>query len=83
MTRENRARPIPDAPGEQIMRELLEEIAEDERLSAALGVDLTPPAPVPMHAPRVYGPLDAWLRRSLEVHRFLEESRRAEHDAER
>ena len=59
--------------------QLLAQIDEEERLGAALGVDLTPPAPDPSHAPPVYAPLDEWLRRSEEIHRFLQEAYRAEH----
>lgn len=59
---------------------LLAEIDEEEALSALVGVDLSPPAPSAAHAPPVYLPHDAWLRRSEEVHRFLRASRRAEHE---
>ena len=60
------------------MRELLAEIEEEERLSGLLGVDLAPPEPRPEHAPPVYGDLATWLRRSEEIHRYLEKTRRLE-----
>jgi hypothetical protein len=67
---------FPDEPsGEAVVRALLAEIEEDERLSALIGVDLNPPDPRPEHAPKVYGDLQSWLRRSEEVHRFLEQQR--------
>jgi hypothetical protein len=74
----SRSHPLPDVHGDELIRELLALVDEEEQLGAALGVDLTPPGPDPSHAPLVYGPLDAWLRRSEEVHRFLEERYRAE-----
>jgi len=77
----SRGRPLPDLHGEELLRELLAQIEEEERLGAALGVDLTPPAPDPSHAPPVYGPLDEWLRRSEEIHRFREEVYRALREA--
>src|SRR5262245_61423948 len=46
-----RARPLPELEGEPLLRLLLAEIEEEERLGAALGVDLTPPAPSRAHAP--------------------------------
>ncbi len=60
-----------DPQGEDLVRALLEEIDDDERLSALLGVDLSPPAPSPAHAPVGLPPLAEWLRRSEEVHAFL------------
>jgi hypothetical protein len=75
---DERGTPFPEVHGEELLRELLAEIEEEERLGAALGVDLTPPGPDPSCAPRVYGPLDAWLRRADEIHAFLEECYRAE-----
>jgi hypothetical protein len=60
-----------DPEGEELVRALLEEIDEDERLSRLVGVDLSPPAPSRSHAPVVRPPLAEWLRRSEEVHAFL------------
>jgi hypothetical protein len=74
-----RGRPFPEIHGEELVRWFLAQIDEEERLGAALGVDLTPPGPDPSHAPLVYGPLEEWLRRSEEVHAFLEARYRAEH----
>lgn len=73
-----RGQPLLELHGEELVRWLLSQIDEEEQLGAALGVDLTPPAPDPSHAPAVYGPLDEWLRRSEDVHAFLEERHRAE-----
>ena len=58
-----------------ILGPILRDIERDDELSRALGVDLTPPGPLPEHAPPAYLPLDEWLRRSEEVHRFLETER--------
>jgi hypothetical protein len=57
--------------GEPIVDEILRTIEDDEALSAALGVDLTPPGPEPEHAPSVYVSRDAGLSRSEEVHEFV------------
>lgn len=57
---------------------LLAEIDEETELSSLVGVDLSPPGPSASHAPPVYLPLDEWLRRSEEVHRFLSAARRTE-----
>jgi hypothetical protein len=64
--------------GDELVRWLLERLDEEEQLGAALGVDLTPPGPDPSHAPSIYPPPAEWLRRSEEIHRFLEEAHRAE-----
>jgi len=58
---------------------LLEEIAEEQRLAALLGTSVAPADPLPEHAPRQRLPLDEWLRRSEEVHRFLCRDRRRAH----
>ena len=55
---------------------LLAEMAEEERLVERLGISLAPADPHPDHAPRRRLPLDEWLRRSEEVHRFLCDERR-------
>lgn len=73
-----RGSPFPDVHGDELVRLLLAEIEEEERLAAEVGVDLAPGAPDPSHAPLVYAPLDEWLRRSEEIHQFLEQARRAE-----
>lgn len=73
-----RSHPLPEIHGEELVRWLLAQIDEEEQLGAALGVDLTPPGPDPSHAPPVYAPLDEWLRRSDEVHAFVEARHRAE-----
>jgi len=70
--REPRARALPDLSGEAVVRELLEQIAEEEELSARLNLDLSPPDPRMEYGPAFYPPLDVWLRRSEEIHRFLE-----------
>src|SRR2546428_459526 len=44
---DRRGRPLPDVQGEPLVRERLAEIDEEERLSAAIGIDLAPPAPSP------------------------------------
>jgi hypothetical protein len=75
---DERGTPFPEVHGEELLRQLLAEIEEEERLGAALGVDLTPPGPDPSSPPLAYGPLDAWLRRAEEVHAFLEARHRAE-----
>jgi Uma2 family endonuclease len=63
----------PDEPvGESVVRELLAAIEAERQLSLRVGVDLSPPAPRPEHATRHYGSLEAWLKRSEEIHRFLE-----------
>ena len=69
---EPRARPLPDLSGDAVVRELLEQIAEEEELSERLSLDLSPPDPRTEYGPAVYPPLDVWLRRSEEIHRFLE-----------
>jgi hypothetical protein len=76
-----RAHPLPELHGNALVRALLAEIQEEEALGRSIGVDLTPPGPAPAHAPLVYGPLDVWLRRSEEIHRFREEAWRAERRA--
>jgi hypothetical protein len=55
--------------------DLLAQIEDEQQLSQRLGIDLCPPSPRPEHAPRVYGDLESWLKRSEEVHRFLEQLR--------
>ena len=72
-----RGRPIPDSQGDELLQSLLAEIEEEDRLGALLGIDLTPPGPDRTHAPPIYPPLAEWLRRSEEVHRFLERAYRA------
>jgi hypothetical protein len=74
----DRREPLQEIQGDELIAALLFEIEEEERLSQALGVDLTPPAPDARHAPLVYGPLDAWLKRSEEIHEFRASARRAE-----
>jgi hypothetical protein len=64
-----------DLQGEALVREILEQMEEDERLSRLVGVDLSPPGPDPSHAPRVIPNLADWLRRSEEVHAFLASKR--------
>jgi hypothetical protein len=76
-----RAQPLPELHGDALIRALLAEIEEDDVLGRSIGVDLTPAGPAPGHAPLVYGPLDVWLQRSEEIHRFLEETWRAERHA--
>jgi hypothetical protein len=76
-----RANALPEIHGEALVRLLLDEIDEEERLGTALGIDLTPPGPAPSHAPPVYPALDEWLRRSEEVHAFLEARYREERRA--
>ena len=78
MSSVDRGRPFRDLYGAELVRDLLREIEEEEKLAQALGVDLTPAGPSRGHAPRIYAPLDVWLRRSEEIHRFLEERWRAE-----
>jgi hypothetical protein len=70
--RSDRGQPFPDLAGEALVRALLAEIEEEERISRALGVDLTPAGPDPSHAPVIYPPLPVWLERADEV-RALEE----------
>jgi hypothetical protein len=60
-----------DPQGEELVRALLDEIDEDERLSGLIGVDLSPPAASRSHAPVGLPPLAEWLRRSEEVHALL------------
>jgi hypothetical protein len=67
-----RGNPLPEA-GADFVAALIAEIEEDERLSAALGVDLTPAAPDPSHAPRSYLRPEKWIERSEEVHSMLED----------
>jgi hypothetical protein len=64
-----------DPEGEELVRALLDEIEEDERLSRLIGVDLSPPAPDESHGPVVRPPLAEWLRRAEEVHAFLASKR--------
>jgi hypothetical protein len=78
MSSEDRGQPFRDLQGAELVRDLLREIEEEEQLAHALGVDLTPAGPSREHAPRVYAPLDIWLRRSEEIHRFREQRWRAE-----
>ncbi|AUX37696.1 MULTISPECIES: hypothetical protein [Sorangium] len=59
---------------------LLAEIDDEAELSSLLGVDLSPAGPSASHAPSTYPPLDEWLRRSEEVHRFLRAAKRAERE---
>jgi len=59
-----------------VVEALLAEIAEEERLTALVGTSVAPADPLPEHAPRRRLPLDEWLRRSEEVHRFLCDARR-------
>ena len=73
-----RGQAFPEIHGEELVQWFLAQI-DEERLGVALGVDLTPPASDPSHAPAVYGPLDAWLRRAEEVHAFLAARYRDEH----
>jgi len=80
---EMRARPLPEVEGDELIRLLLAEIDEEERLSAALGVDLSPVGPDPSHAPMSYLPLPLWLRRSEEIHAFREQAWRAERQRSR
>ncbi len=75
---DDRGLPLPETEGEELLRQLLDEISEEEALSRAVGVDLTPAPPDPSHAPLVFGPLQQWLERSEEVHRFRELAHRAE-----
>jgi hypothetical protein len=77
MTGRERGRRFPELHGAPLLESLLREIEEEEHLSLALGVDLTPPRPQTLDAARDC-PLDRWLERSLEVHRFLLERRAAE-----
>ncbi|MBI4701229.1 MAG: hypothetical protein HY744_08740 [Deltaproteobacteria bacterium] len=74
---DERGRPLPELHGEPLVRALLDEIGEDERLGAALGIDLSGPVPEPRVTP---GPvsLEVWLLRSEEIHRFLQAARRVE-----
>jgi hypothetical protein len=76
--RPQRAQPLPDLPGDVLVRELLDEIDLDERLGRSIGVDLTPPGPDPAHAPAIYPPLSAWLERADEVSALREAAWRAE-----
>jgi hypothetical protein len=76
MTRGN---PLPDLQGSDLIQLLLAEIDEEEELSRAVGMDLTPPSPSADHAPREYGPLSSWLARSEEVHELRQAVWRAEH----
>jgi hypothetical protein len=76
-----RAHPLPELRGEALVRALLAEIDEEEALGRSIGVDLTPPGPDPAHAPPVYGPLEVWLQRSEEIHRFCEDVWRSERRA--
>lgn len=71
---EQRGAPLPEIHGDLLVQNALREIEEEEALSYAIGVDLTPAAPDPAHAPLIYAPLDVWLRRSEEIHRFREGS---------
>ena len=66
------------AVDDPVVRQLLAEAAEDEVLSAAVGVDLSPLAPDMARPPGANMPLDEWLRRSEEVHQFLRNARRME-----
>jgi hypothetical protein len=76
--RQQRPQPLPDLPGDVLVRELLDEIELDERLGRSIGVDLTPPGPDPSHAPAAYLPLSAWLERADEVRALREAAWRAE-----
>jgi len=76
--RPQRGQPLPETPGDLLVRELLDEIELDERLGRSIGVDLTPPGPDPAHAPAVYPPLSVWLERADEVQALLEAAWRAE-----
>jgi hypothetical protein len=76
--RPQRGRPLPERPGDVLVRELLDEIELDERLGRSIGVDLTPPGPDASHAPVVYPPLSVWLERADEVSALREGAWRAE-----
>jgi hypothetical protein len=78
MSSVDRGRPLRDLHGQELVRQFLQEIEEEEALGRALGMDLTPPGPINEHAPRVYAHLNTWLRRSEEIHRYREERWRAE-----
>lgn len=78
MSSSSRANPIPETQAEALIRELLTDREDEAALSAALGVDLTPPGLGPGLAAARYGPLDVWLLRSEEVHRWLEARHREE-----
>jgi hypothetical protein len=73
----DRAQPILELEGDALINLLLDEIEEDDRLSQAMGIDLSPPAPDPKHAPLVCPPLDVWIRRAEEVHELRERAWRA------
>ena len=79
----DRREPPQELEGDELIAVLLREIEEEEQLSQALGVDLTTPSPDPRQAPLVYGPLEAWLRRSEEIHEFRARARRAEAERRR
>ena len=76
--RPQRGQPLPETPGDVLVRELLDEIELDERLGRCIGVDLTPAGPDPSHAPAVYPPLSVWLERADEVRSLREAAWRAE-----
>ena len=78
MDRPQRGQPLPETPGNLLIRELLDEIEIDERLGRSIGVDLTPAGPDPSHAPRVYPPLSVWLERADEVQALREAAWRAD-----
>jgi hypothetical protein len=73
-----RANPLPELEGPELVRAMLAEIEEEEALSRALGIDLTPPAPSAEHAPHAYPPLAVWLSRSEEIHAHREAGWRAD-----
>jgi hypothetical protein len=75
---DRRGKPLPDVQGDELVHALLAEIDEEERLGAAIGVDLAPADARPEHASAACPPLAAWLRRAEEVHAYLERQRRAE-----
>jgi hypothetical protein len=62
-----------------ILQQLLRDAEEEQRLSELLGVELS--APYSRFEPPVYLPLESWLRRSEEVHRFQRSSIRRERAA--
>ena len=79
MKESTRGVPFPELEGDELLNYLLSDIEDEERLAFVLGVDLTPACPRPEHAPRVYAPLEIWLRRSEEIHAFRESAWRREH----
>lgn len=64
-----------DPVGDDLVFSVLADVADDESLSALLGVDLAPAAPDSAHAPRILPSLADWLGRAEEAYVFLQAAR--------